>query len=75
MEKWCYWHIKTKEDTKDTWTCTAHMGDGRAFECPYKSPEDSQDREYPCEDYKLGEHLTKQVKHVTTGRFSCKAEN
>ena len=34
-EQWCDYQHKCKEDTEDTWTCIAHMAEGRAFQCPY----------------------------------------
>jgi len=36
-KKFCKYQVKCKEDTKSTWTCTAHMHEGMAFECPYTS--------------------------------------
>lgn len=34
--KFCYWQLPTKEYPL---TCTAHLCEGRAFECPYKAEE------------------------------------
>jgi len=35
---------------EDTWTCLAHMDEGRVFECPYDSLADAKQRPYPCVD-------------------------
>lgn len=45
----CEYHIKTVENPNGT-DCSAHLVDGRIFECPYTSIEDSQNREFPCAD-------------------------
>lgn len=50
-EQWCYWQIKCKEDSQDTFTCTAHLADGRVFQCPYSDLDDRTKMEYPCSDY------------------------
>jgi hypothetical protein len=50
MKQFCKYQVKCKEDTKSTWTCTAHMHEGRAFECMYNSFFDAKHRQYPCED-------------------------
>ena len=52
-EKFCPEQIKCKEDTEDTWSCTAHLAEGRCLQCPFESYEDSQDREYPCVDAQI----------------------
>ena len=49
-EKFCSCQMKCEEDTGDTWTCTAHMVEGRVDECPYKDFKDSQKGKYPCVD-------------------------
>lgn len=59
VESWCYWHTVT-EDHPDELTCLAHMHEARVFRCQYKSAEDSQNREYPCEDYKAGQIIRAQ---------------
>ena len=33
MRRWCDCQMKCKEDTKDTWTCGAHLADGLVFIC------------------------------------------
>lgn len=55
MEKFCDYQTKCKEDTEDTFTCTAHLHDGSALQCPYKSFTEAKRRDmimnkYPCED-------------------------
>lgn len=63
MKAFCEDHIKTKEDTEESWTCTAHLDSGRVFRCPYveKDIEFSilhgrkvpiKDNGYPCIDYR-----------------------
>jgi len=34
-EQWCDCQVKCVEDTEDTWTCTAHLAEGRAMECHF----------------------------------------
>lgn len=34
MKRFCEYQVKCKEDTWETWTCTAHLDSGRAFACP-----------------------------------------
>lgn len=51
MKCWCRNHIKTLDDIKNP-SCTAHLAEGRCFECPYKSQEDRLKTEYPCSDFK-----------------------
>ena len=53
-EKFCPEQIKCKEDTDKTWSCTAHMAEGRVRECPYKDYADSQKGKYPCADARIG---------------------
>jgi len=58
MKKFCEYQVKCKEDTKSTFTCTAHMYEGRVFKCPYKSFTEAKHRDvelgkYPCEDAKV----------------------
>ena len=54
MKKFCYYQMKYKEDMgKGTLSCIAHIDEGRCFECPYESYEDSQNRKYPCVDAKI----------------------
>lgn len=69
-EKFCPEQTKCKEDTDDTWTCLAHMAEGRVRECPYDSYVDSQKGKYPCVDAKVGydESLTKATRAGTAGR-------
>jgi len=57
MEKFCYWQIAVQEDHDEqgkqkSWTCTAHLHDGRAPECPFKSLEEAKHQQYPCVDAK-----------------------
>ena len=33
VRKWCACQMKCKEDNDMTWTCTAHLAEGRAFQC------------------------------------------
>ncbi len=58
-EKFCPEQIKCKEDTEDTWSCTAHLAEGRCMQCPFGSYEDSQDREYPCVDAQIAHNKEK----------------
>lgn len=44
---WCKHQGKDKEGI----FCDAHIAEGRAFNCPYKTPEDRLEAEYPCSDY------------------------
>ncbi len=61
MKKFCEDHIKCKEDTEDTWTCTAHLDEGRTFKCPYVETDIKvidgrsvpvKENGYPCIDYR-----------------------
>ena len=63
MEKFCEDHMKCKEDTEETWTCTAHLDSGHAFTCPYKKMDIQfsishnrnvpiKENGYPCIDYR-----------------------
>jgi len=36
-QQYCYWQCKCSDDTKDSWTCQAHLAEGRAFKCSYSS--------------------------------------
>lgn len=49
MKRFCEYQWKCKEDTVATWTCTAHLAEGHAFSCPYKSFVESK-RVPRCED-------------------------
>jgi len=49
IKPFCRWHIATVENPAGT-DCSAHMCEGRVFECPYVSIADSQAQEYPCAD-------------------------
>lgn len=51
IKQFCEWHIKTQENPEGT-DCSAHLADGRIFKCPYNSPEDIQETEFPCVDYR-----------------------
>jgi hypothetical protein len=52
LEKWCDQQRTCEEDLgKGTFTCSAHMAEARAPQCPYKSNEDRKSRQYPCQDY------------------------
>lgn len=49
--KFCYYHVECKEDIEnDTWTCSAHLDEGRAFQCPYNCFKDAKSGKYPCVD-------------------------
>lgn len=50
-KKWCEHQTKCVEDTEETFTCTAHMAEARAFQCPYKNTADRVSRKYPCPDF------------------------
>lgn len=51
-EPFCDCHVSTREKdgTGSDTTCAAHLADGRAFECPYRSFVDAKSADYPCED-------------------------
>jgi len=39
-DQFCYYHIIAREDVgKNSFTCTAHLNEGRAFRCPYRISE------------------------------------
>ena len=49
---WCAEQTICDEDiAAGSFTCTAHLADGRAFVCPYASAEDRAKAEHPCQDY------------------------
>jgi hypothetical protein len=48
MKKFCGYQERCKDDI----LCLAHLHESRCFNCPYKSFEDSQNRQYPCSDAK-----------------------
>jgi len=50
VQQWCHWQVKAHEDTSVTWTCAAHLCEGRAFECPYRDMEHAKQDPYPCVD-------------------------
>lgn len=52
MKLFCEHQVKCKEDTNQTFSCTAHMYEGRVFECPYNSFFEAKHGQYPCEDAK-----------------------
>ncbi len=63
MKQFCEDQIKCKEDTEETWTCTAHLDSARAFRCPYVQSDivfsalherevPIKDNGYPCIDYR-----------------------
>lgn len=57
MEKFCYWHEAVADDfnedgTQKSWTCMAHLAEGRAFGCAYTSLENAKEQQYPCMDAK-----------------------
>lgn len=59
MSKFCKSQIVCKEDrqnTEETYTCTAHLHEARAMQCPYKSFKDSQERIYRCVDAEEAEN-------------------
>lgn len=47
--KFCENQMKCEEDTEDTWTCIDHLGEGRVFQCPYKSFQNMLDGTYKCQ--------------------------
>lgn len=51
MQIWC--HYQDPLDGEEKLICTAHLAEGRVFNCPYKSNEDRLKSTYPCVDYKL----------------------
>lgn len=51
-KQFCESQIKAKEDTPYTWTCAAHLAEGRAHECHYKNFAASKSGQYPCMDAK-----------------------
>ena len=51
MRIWCYYQEGL--DGEEKLICTAHLAEGRVFNCPYKSNEDRLKSTYPCVDYKL----------------------
>jgi hypothetical protein len=42
--------VATKENLKGN-DCSAHLEEGRIFECPFRSAHHAQTAEYPCMDY------------------------
>lgn len=55
LSKFCYWQTITKDDVNKkgnqiTFTCIAHLAEGRALICPYEDYKDSQERKHPCVD-------------------------
>lgn len=57
MEKFCYWQVRVKEDFDEndeqkSWTCAAHLHEGRAMVCPYSSLKEAKEQDYPCVDAK-----------------------
>jgi len=50
IKKFCEWQTKCVEDTDDTWTCCAHLHEGRANTCPYDSLAQAKRGQYPCVD-------------------------
>ncbi len=46
----CRWMTKTKENPQGT-DCTAHLCEGRIFECPYKNAHHAQTAKFACMDY------------------------
>ena len=48
---WCYWQVKCEEDkAPNTWTCTAHLNEGRALSCRFRSMEDAKSAMFVCQD-------------------------
>ncbi len=54
MDKFCPEQRKCTEDTDSTWSCLAHLAEGRVRQCPYKDYADSQNQQYPCVDARVG---------------------
>ena len=50
MKRFCEYQWKCKEDTEDTWTCTAKLDSGRVFQCPYKDMVDAKKHPGCCVD-------------------------
>lgn len=61
LKQFCYWQGGCKDDydesgNQKSWTCTAHLHEGRAMECKYKSFEDAKN--HLCVDAKLPKEET-----------------
>ena len=60
MELWCKQQGKDDEGI----FCTAHLHEGRAFNCPYANPEARLKAEYPCSDYEPNEDIVDKLNAV-----------
>ncbi len=47
------WCAEQEFDETGEVVCMAHLAEGKAPNCPYKTPLDREEAEYPCSDYKL----------------------
>ncbi len=46
----CRWHVETVENRTGT-DCSAHLCEGRIFECPFDDAHHAQTAKFPCADY------------------------
>ena len=52
MEKWCNnQHICEEDKDKGTFTCLAHLAEGRVLQCSYKDKDARKKAQYPCSDF------------------------
>jgi len=55
-KKFCYWQTAVKEDFENdkqkSWTCMAHLAEGRAMQCHCTSLKHAKEMRYPCVDAK-----------------------
>lgn len=58
--QWCDCQVKCTEDTEGTFTCAAHIAEGRTFQCPYMNPENRKQAEYPCNDYRKAKEFNNE---------------
>lgn len=49
IKLWCEQQML---DEKGIIMCTAHLAEGRVFDCPYNDNEERLKSKYPCVDYK-----------------------
>lgn len=54
--RFCEYQVKCAEDTDGTWTCSAHMAEGRAMGCIFLSLKAAKSAPYPCVDAKPPQH-------------------
>lgn len=46
-----FWCNNQAFDENHVVICLAHLAEARVFTCPYKSPSERLEAEYPCSDY------------------------